>query len=71
MNTLFIIGGIFIIAGITYMTILYFKTAGELIEVQERNKELESFMEDYLSIMDEKYEIATEEDARDIRFGGF
>lgn len=39
MNTFFIIGGIVVLAGITVMTVLYFRTAKELKETKEKLEE--------------------------------
>lgn len=36
MNTLFIIGGVAVLAGITYMTVAYFQQAAELREVTKK-----------------------------------
>ena len=69
MNLFFILGGIAVIAGITYMTIAYFKTAKELEDAKDRirflKKELSIYADDYQFT----YEMATEEDVKDLKFG--
>lgn len=68
MITLFIVGGVVVLGGISTMAYLYFKTASE-------NKELNRVLNEYLDLMEstENYEIsyATEADVKDVKFGGF
>lgn len=73
MNLLFIIGGIAVLTGITYMTVAYFQQAKELRETQERLDWCKPIIEEYFTIMDQmqNYEIASEDDVRDLKFGEF
>ena len=68
MITLFIVGGVVVLGGISTMAYLYFKTASE-------NKELNRVLNEYLDLLEsiESYEItnATESDVKDVKFGGF
>ena len=68
MITLFIVGGVVVLGGISTMAYLYFKTASE-------NKELNRVLNEYLDLMEpiENDEIsnATEADVEDVKFGGF
>ena len=73
MNILFAIGGLVVLAGITYMTFAYFQQAKELKEAEERLDWCKPLVEEYFRIMDEmqSYEIASPEDVKDIKFGDF
>ena len=68
MITLFIVGGVVVLGGISTMAYLYFKTASE-------NKELNRVLNEYLDLLEstDGYEItyATEADVKDVKFGGF
>ena len=68
MITLFIVGGVVVLGGISTMAYFYFKTASE-------NKELNRVLNEYLDLMEstDDYEItyATEADVKDVKFGGF
>lgn len=70
MNLFFIIGGIAVIAGITYMTIAYFKTAKELEDAKSKirflKRELTIYADDFTN-----YELASEEDLKGLKFGEF
>lgn len=70
MNLFFIIGGIAVIAGITYMTIAYFKTARELEDAKNKirflKRELTIYADDFTN-----YELASEEDLKGLKFGEF
>ena len=70
MNLFFIIGGIAVIAGITYMTIAYFKTAKELENAKSKirflKRELTIYADDFTT-----YELASEEDLKGLKFGEF
>lgn len=70
MNLFFIIGGIAVIAGITYMTIAYFKTARELEDAKSKirflKRELTIYADDFTN-----YELASEEDLKGLKFGEF
>ena len=72
MNLFFIIGGIAVIAGITYMTIAYFKTAKELEDAKSKirflKRELTICADDYDFT---SYELASEEDLKGLKFGEF
>lgn len=70
MNLFFIIGGLLVIAGITYMTIAYFKTAKELENARDKirflKRELTVYADDFTN-----YELASEEDLKGLKFGEF
>lgn len=70
MNLFFIIGGIAVIAGITYMTIAYYKTARELEDAKSKirflKRELTIYADDFTN-----YELASEEDLKGLKFGEF
>lgn len=70
MNLFFIIGGIAVIAGITYMTIAYYKTARELEDAKSKirflKRELTIYADDFTN-----YELASEEDLEGLKFGEF
>ena len=70
MNLFFIIGGIAVIAGITYMTIAYFKTAKELENAKSfffnDTATTEIYTDDFTT-----YELASEEDLKGLKFGEF
>ena len=69
MTLFFIIGGIAVIAGITYMTITYFKTAAELEEARSELKTAKKTIRELTSPI-EKYEVS-ETFFTDVKFGGF
>ena len=69
MTLFFIIGGIAVIAGITYMTIAYFKTAAELEEARSELKAAKKTIHELTSPF-EKYEVS-ETFFTDVKFGGF
>ena len=70
MITLFIVGGVVVLGGISTITMayLYFKTASE-------NKELNRVLNEYLDLMEpienDEISYATEADVEDVKFGGF
>ena len=70
MNLFFIIGGIAVITGITYMTIAYYKTARELEDAKSKirflKRELTVYTDDFTT-----YELASEEDLKGLKFGEF
>ena len=71
MNTLFILGGIAVIAGITYMTIAYFKTAKELENAKDYIRYLKKELTIYADDYEFTYEMASEEDVKGLKFGEF
>ena len=65
MNILFAIGGLVILAGITYMTFAYFQQAAELREMEKKyraEKELNDSL--WLALM-------AHDDGEEIKFGDF
>ena len=73
MNTFFIIGGIIVLAGICAMTYLYYQTAAELKEKEDKLSEVERVANEYLDLLAslDNYEIASPEDVQDLKFGDF
>ena len=75
-----VIGGLAVIAGIVFMTVMYFKTDAELYEAKQTIKLKNYEIKKQKEVIDEacrlmdcevRYEIATPEDVSDIRFGDF
>ena len=71
MNLFFILGGIAVIAGITYMTIAYFKTAKELENAKDYIRYLKKELTIYADDYEFTYETASEEDVKGLKFGEF
>ena len=73
MNTFFIIGGVIVLAGICAMTCLYYQTAAELKEKEDKLSEVERVANEYLDLLAslDNYEIASPEDVQDLKFGDF
>ena len=65
MNLLFIIGGIAVLAGITYMTVAYFQQAAELRKVTAKWKEEKELNDSLWKAL------ISESNAEDIKFGDF
>lgn len=65
MNTLFIIGGIAVLAGITYMTVAYFQQAAELRKMTEKY-EAEKELNDSLWSA-----LFTDGNSEEVKFGDF
>lgn len=65
MNLFFIIGGIAVLAGITYMTVAYFQQAAELRKVTAKWKEEKELNESLWKAL------ISESNAEDIKFGDF
>ena len=65
MNLFFIIGGIAVLAGITYMTVAYFRQAAELRKVTAKWKEEKELNESLWKAL------ISESNAEDIKFGDF
>lgn len=65
MNLFFIIGGIAVLAGITYMTVAYFQQASELRKVTAKWKEEKELNESLWKAL------ISESNAEDIKFGDF
>ena len=65
MNLFFIIGGIAVLAGITYMTIAYFQQAAELRKVTAKWKEEKELNDSLWKAL------ISENNAEDIKFGDF
>lgn len=72
MNTLFIIGGIAVFAGITFMTVLYYETAADLREARSEIRLLKARLqlEKSAKKAHREYEISDILD-NDVEFGGF
>ena len=71
MNTLFIIGGIAVLSGIIFMTALYYQQAAELRRAKKYIRFLKKELSIYAKDYEFTYEIASEDDVKDIRFGEF
>lgn len=68
MTLFYIIGGLAVIAGITAMTILYYKTAAELERTRSELRRAKRFIRKFNTPID--YEI-DEGTVQDIKFGEF
>lgn len=73
MNLFFIIGGIIVLAGITTMTIYYFKTAAELEEVKTELSRKAMELKEAEKAYDDLWRAVMDpiQDADEIKFGGF
>ena len=73
MNTFFIIGGVIVLAGICAMTYLYYQTAAELKEKEDKLSKVDRVANEYLDLLAslDNYEIASPEDVKELKFGDF
>ena len=74
MNTFFIIGGIVVLAGITVMTVLYFRTAAELEETKTELSKARLDLKDSERAYEELWSAVMSpiaDELNDIKFGGF
>lgn len=71
MNILFIIGGTIVLAGITYMTVAYYRTARELRLSQLDNEMLRYQLEKEQELNEGIWKALLEEPNADVRYGDF
>ena len=73
MNLFFIIGGIIVLAGITVMTIYYFKTASELEEAKTELSRKDMELKEAEKAYDALWRAVMDpiQDADEVKFGGF